>query len=319
MKNERLIISASRRTDIPAFYSSWFMNRVHEGWCLVPNPINYDQLSFVSLKPDDVDAIVFWSKNPSPMISYLRELDKLNYRYYFQFTVNDYPDLLEPHIPNIEYRIQTFRELSSKLELERIVWRYDPIIISNYTSYEFHRNSFSNIATALEGYTRRVMVSFVDYYNKTNLRLASLEREGFRFDKEAASSVHAWELMEYLQDIATSRNMEIFTCAEERDYSGAGVPPGRCIDGNLLYRLWSLDGHCKKDPSQREACLCAISKDIGINDTCGHGCAYCYSTRNFDLALRRNAQHSSSSPVIWGKTRELSEAEISHQLSGHLL
>lgn len=314
-----MIISASRRTDIPAFYSKWFMNRIKVGWCQVPNPLNYNQLSYISLKPEDVDAIVFWSKNPAPIVDYLSELDRRGFRYYFQFGLNDYPRVLEPGIPSLDQRIRTFQRISNQLEPLRVVWRYDPIIISNRTPPSFHIDKFSNIAAALKRYTRRVMVSLVDFYQKTDRKLSTLESEGFVFDRGAADSQSVWDLFKELSAIAKQNEMDIFTCAEERDYSSAGVPPGRCIDGELLYRLWSLHGHTKKDPTQREACLCVVSKDIGINDTCVHGCPYCYSTQNMTIAKRRYSEHDPESPVMWGKARELSEAEKADLVKTRLL
>jgi len=305
-----MIISASRRTDIPAFYSKWFFNRIEAGWCQVPNPLNYNQLSFVSLKPEDVDAIVFWSKNPSPMLSYLNKLDIMGFRYYFQFTLNDYDRLLEPGLPSLKERINTFKKLSELIGERRVIWRYDPIIISNLTTPEFHIAKFSNIAQELSGYTKRVVTSYADYYQKTTRQLSNLENNyEITFDTEAANSTYAWRLIKEMADIAKYYDMEIFTCAEEINFSEAGAPPGRCIDGELLNELWQLQGHDKKDPTQREACLCTISKDIGINDTCIHGCPYCYSTRNIELAKRRYSEHNPDSPVLWGKTRELSEKE----------
>jgi len=314
-----MIISASRRTDIPAFYAQWFINRIRAGWCQVPNPLNYNQLSYISLRPEDVDAIVFWSKNPAPIVNYLSELDTRGFRYYFQFALNDYPRVLEPGIPSLDQRIRTFHKISNQLEPVRVIWRYDPIIISNRTPPSFHIDKFSNIAAALKGYTRRVMVSLVDFYKKTDRRLSTLESKGFLFDREAADSQSVWDLLKDLSAIAKHNEMDIFTCAEERDFSNAGVPPGRCIDGELLYRLWSLQGHTKKDPTQRAACLCVVSKDIGINDTCIHGCPYCYSTQNLAVAKRRYSEHDPESPVMWGKARELSEAEKAHQFRVKLL
>jgi len=315
----KTIISASRRTDIPAFYSEWFMNRIRVGWCQVPNPLNYNQLSYVSLKPEDVAAVVFWSKNPRPMLKHLRELDDHGLRYYFQFAVNDYPSVLEPNIPSLQMRLETFHEISNHVAALRAIWRYDPIIISNYTPPDFHIDKFSAIADALKGYTKRVMVSLVDYYHKTDRRLAELGMEGYQFDREAAHSRIVWDLLKALSSIAKNNEMEIFTCAEERDFSGAGICPGRCIDGELLFHLWALHGHAQKDPTQRDACLCVASKDIGINDTCIHGCPYCYSTRNIEIAKQRHSEHDPESPVIWGKARPLSEAEMAEQRRSRLL
>lgn len=315
----KTIISASRRTDIPAFYSEWFMNRIRAGWCQVPNPLNYNQLSYVSLKPEDVAAIVFWSKNPKPMLKHLHELDDRGLRYYFQFAVNDYPSILEPNTPSLHTRLETFHEISNHVSPLRVIWRYDPIIISNYTPPDFHRDKFSAIAAILKGYTKRVMVSLVDYYKKTNHRLSELEKKGYQFDREAAHSRVVWNLLKNLSSIAKSNEMEIFTCAEERDFSGAGIYPGRCIDGELLFRLWALHGHTQKDPTQRDACLCVVSKDIGINDTCIHGCPYCYSTRNIEIAKHRYSEHDPESPVIWGAARPPSGAEKAEQQQTRLL
>ncbi len=314
-----MIISASRRTDIPAFYSEWFINRVRAGWCQVPNPLNYNQLSYVSLKAQDVSAVVFWSKNPRPMLKYLNELDKAGFRYYFQFTLNDYPSILEPRIPQLRERLDTFRELSSRLQSVRVIWRYDPIIISSLTPASFHVEKFSDIAQSLKGYTRRVMVSLVDYYEKTDRRLSFLEREGIKFDRDVQNTPEASKLLAKIAEIAKHNDLEIFTCAEQYDYSEIGIPPGRCIDGELINETWSVQVNTTKDPTQRVACLCVVSRDIGVNDTCLHGCPYCYSTRNLTLAERRYLGHDPTSPVMWGRTRPLSEAEQADQLKVNLM
>jgi len=303
-----VIISASRRTDIPALYSEWFMNRVRAGWCAVPNPLNMKQVSRVSLDPQEADSIVFWSKNPAPMLPHLNELDRRGFRYYFQFSLNDYPRELEPNIPSLDERLRTFLNLSKHIGLLRVVWRYDPIIISNMTPIEFHRERFSWIAEELRGATHRVMVSIVDFYQKTDRRLSQLEQDGFIFDRKAASSASMVGLLKDLATIAKRQDMEIFTCAEEHDFSEIGIPPGCCVDERLLNRIWALNLRYRKDPTQRKCCLCMVSKDIGINDTCIHGCPYCYSTRNYALAERRYEEHDPSSPAIWG------DAEMLHRI-----
>ena len=302
------IISASRRTDIPALYGEWFMNRIRAGWCAVPNPRNMKQFSRVSLSPREVYAIVFWSKNPAPMLPYLDELDRMGFRYYFQLSLNHYPRDLEPNIPCFDERLRAFLNLSRHTGSLRVVWRYDPIIISNITPVDFHRERFTWIAEELRGATHRVMVSIVDCYRKTIQRLSQLESEGFSFEWDAASSASTSNLLRDLATIAKRNDMEIFTCAEERDYSVIGIPPGRCIDNRLLNRIWALDVQYKKDPTQRAYCLCTMSKDIGINDTCIHGCPYCYSTRNYALAERRYREHDPNSPAMWGHPK-LSESK----------
>lgn len=303
-----MIISASRRTDIPAFYSKWFMNRIRARYCLVPNPLNMKQVTRVSLQPSDVEAIVFWSKNPAPLLPHLTELDRLGFHYYFQFSLNNYPWALEPNIPSLNDRITTFKDLSRHVGPLRVIWRYDPIIISNLTPFEFHRERFAWIAEELKGVTYRVMVSIVDFYQKTDRRLSQLEdEEGFSFERDVLSSNGTISLLEDLADIARKNNIEIFTCAEEKDYSDIGVPPGKCIDEGMLRQEWSLNLEYKKDPYQRGSCLCMVSKDIGINDTCLHGCPYCYATTNYAVAQRRFNEHDPDSPILWGKPEKLPE------------
>lgn len=294
-----MIISASRRTDIPALYSEWFMNRIRAGWCAVPNPLNIEQVSRVSLAPREVDCIVFWSKNPAPMLAHLDELDRRGFRYYFHFTLNDYPTQLEPNIPDIADRLKTFLDLSKHIGPLRVVWRYDPVIISNLTPVEFHRERFCSIAERLRGATHCVMVSIVDFYRKTDRRLSRLEQEGFVFDRKSEPSAETAGLLKDLAATADQEGMEIFTCAEERDFSEAGIAAGRCIDEHLMNRVWELGLRYRKDPAQRRLCLCTVSKDIGMNDSCTHGCAYCYSTRDHILAVRRHAEHDPGSPFIW--------------------
>ena len=242
------------------------------------------------------------------MTPHLGELDKLGFHYYFQLSINDYPRALEPNIPSLDDRIATFKDLSRLVSPLRVVWRYDPIIISNRTPFEFHRERFAWIAEELKGVTHRVMVSIVDFYQKTDRRLSQLEKEeGFSFDRDALSSTGTTSLLRNLADIARKNNMEIFTCAEEKDYSQTGVTPGMCIDNKLLMKISSSNLQYKKDPSQRDSCLCMISKDIGINDTCMHGCPYCYATVNYSVAQRRYTEHDPDSPLLWGKQEELPE------------
>jgi len=232
-------------------------------------------------------------------LSELDELDELGLRYYFQFTLNNYPKMLEPRVPDFNNRIETFLGLSERLGAARVIWRYDPIIISNLTSYEFHLRNFARIADSLKGATQQVMVSMLDFYQKTSRHLCELKQRGIVFDREADSSMDVNELMRGIAQIAKSNGMAIFSCAEERDFTEVGVPPGHCIDEYLLHSLWEFPCKNKKDPGQRKQCGCAVSKDIGINNTCIHGCPYCYATGNCTIASRRYHEHNPSSPAMW--------------------
>jgi hypothetical protein len=309
-----MIISASRRTDIPAFYSDWFFKRIAEEFCIVKNPFNPSQTYRVSLMPEDVDAIVFWSKNPEAIIHRLPELDAMGFRYYFQFTLNNYPKELEGGVPPLKKRIGTFIRLSNMLGFERVIWRYDPIIISNITGHDYHYDKFSSLCEKLGGYTKRVMVSVVEYYKKTVRNLKRLEPDGYKFDFDARQGEATDVLLEKMAKIANNHGIEILSCAQVRNYEELGIKPGSCVDGELINRLWGLDLHVKKDPGQRKFCLCSVSKDIGMNDTCTHDCPYCYATKNHDVALKRYKEHNPNSPCMYGECTKAGKTAAEQQV-----
>lgn len=296
-----MIISASRRTDIPAFYSKWFMDRIRAGYCHVPNPYNSKQVAEVSLLPEDVEAIVFWSKDPSPMLSFLPELDRWGYRYYFLYTLNDYPTELEPKVPPTQKRIDTFRRLVEHVGERRVIWRYDPIILSNRTDCIFHERKFQELLSELKHYTRRVIISVADFYRKTDRRLAALADRGFEFVKEPLQHPEFVELFSTMKSLADQAGIALVSCCE--DLAVADIPAGACIDAELIASLWGLP-QPKKDRNQRPQCGCAVSKDVGMNDTCLHGCPYCYATRSQKAAVANFTRHEPGSSVLIGPTRE---------------
>ncbi len=293
-----MIISASRRTDIPAFYAEWFMNRLREGYCLVPNPFNPRQVARISLMPESVDAIVFWSKNPAPMLDFLPTIEDMGYRFYFLFTLNDYPKALEPGVPPLAERISTFIELSTRLGPRRVIWRYDPIILSNRTDASYHREAFAGLCRQLAGYTKRVITSIITLYRKTLRNLAPLEKQGYTFDKDPRRNPETEALLSYMAASAAGHGMEIFACAEKRDYTHLGIKPSSCIDAALIRELWGIPASSKKDPGQREHCGCALSRDIGMTDTCppsrtsARTSAYYLSHRFFRFCQSFNRQSS---------------------------
>ena len=286
-----MIISASRRTDIPAFYSQWFMNRLREGYCLVPNPFNPMQVGRIPLVPESVDAIVFWSKNPAPMLRFLPEVEAIGHRFYFLFTVNAYPKTLEPNLPPLKERISTFMELSERLGPRRVIWRYDPIILSNRTDASYHSETFENLCRQLAERSKRVITSIITLYRKTLRNLVPLEKQGYVFDKEPRRNPEIETLLSHMATTAAEHGLEIFACAESRDYTHLGIKPSRCIDAALISELWGIPVSSKKDPGQREHCGCNVSRDIGMTDTCPHGCPYCYSTMNPEIALTQYKSH----------------------------
>ncbi len=296
-----MIISASRRTDIPAFYATWFMNCVRAGACTVPNPFNPRQVSRISLRPEDVEVIVFWTRNARPLMASLDELDARGHRYYFQYTILGYPRLLETKTPPVEAAIETFRQLSERVGPERVIWRYDPILFSSLTDAAFHRKRFAWIAAQLRGCTERVVISVVDVYRKVQSRLRNLVAQGVTIPDQTPERVPGFDgLMHSLVETATRCEMEIVSCAEELDLTGYGVQPGKCIDDALIARIFDLRLDLKKDSGQRDACGCVTSRDIGMYDSCLFGCQYCYATRSFARSAANYAAHDPESPSLLG-------------------
>ena len=271
-----MILSVSRRTDIPAFYGEWFLNRLKEGFVLVRNPVNPKQVSRIALNRETVDCIVFWTKNPRNFMEHLKELK--DYPFYFQFTLNGYGVEMEPGIPDkTKWMIPLFQELSRQIGKDRNIWRYDPVLISEQYSLEWHIHKFEEMAAALEGYTDRVVISFLDLYRKIQKKLAHM---GVRTltEEEIVSFAEA------SGKAARKHGMEIVTCAEKYtqryNLSRFGICPGSCVDYRLVEKVIGMDISVDKDKNQRPECGCAASIDIGAYDTCPNGCVYCYANKS---------------------------------------
>ena len=285
-----MIISASRRTDIPAFYFEWFFNRIKEGYVLVRNPMNIHQVSRIALTPDVVDCIVFWTKNPKPMINRLSELEK--YCYYFQFTLNSYAKDIEPNVPSKNSEIiETFKILSESIGKERVIWRYDPILINNKYNTDYHIKYFRKLAEMLHGKFEHCVISFVDYYKKNaaNFRNNSIEEPRI-------------ETIEYLAEsfvkTASDFGFVLKTCAEKYDLSRFGIEHGKCIDDHLIGKLLGTELNIQKDKNQREECGCVESIDIGLYNTCLHGCKYCYANYSDKTVKANHGLYDPNSPLL---------------------
>ncbi len=291
-----MIVSASRRTDIPAFYSKWFMNRVRRGWCDVPNPFNRAQVSTVSLAPRDVDAFVFWTRNPRPLMACLDELDGLGFRYLFLVTLVGYPRGIDPRSPGPEASVSAFHDLAARIGPDRLTWRYDPIVLSGVTTPRFHEENFRRIARALRGTTHRCIISFVNEYLKVKKRLGEAVPGGLGAADPGLPEVRG--LLSAVSAAAREEGMQVFCCAGEHDLSPFGILPSKCIDGELIGNLFSIPLKAPKDPAQRAACGCSASKDIGMYDTCLYGCAYCYATSSIERARANHLAHDPESPSL---------------------
>ncbi len=327
-----VIISASRSTDIPAFFANWFFNRLAKGYCSWINPFNQQKqhVSFSHCK-----VIVFWTKNPAPIIPYLHILDEIGIHYYFQVTLNDYAnENLEPNIPSLEYRIETFKKLSEIIGTERIIWRFDPIILSPEIPPRSILLKIWNIGNKLKGYTNKLVFSFVDIkaYRKvqnnlvkeTSLFTKENVEEGEGLDSQRKEIIEGlYKLRNVWKD--EGWNLTMATCAESLDLEKYGIEHNRCIDGGLMERIFGDDRELVcylrtgklpepdlfgeipeipetsknlKDKGQRKLCGCMMSKDIGMYNTCRHFCVYCYANTSRKVVLDNAMKHSDESESL---------------------
>ncbi len=268
------------------------MNRLRAGEVLVRNPMNYSQMSRIPLTPESVDGIVFWTKNPANFIPFLPEIDALGYHYYFLFTLNPYNDELEPGIPDKEPIIETFRQLSTLLGPERVVWRYDPVILTDRCTPAWHAREFLRLSEKLSGYTAQCVISFLDEYRKQQRRMAEIPYT--LPDKQQMAS-----LAGMFADAARERGISIATCSHDIDLSALGIAHSRCIDGDLVERISGRKlQRLKKDSRQRHHCGCVESRDIGSYNTCAHGCRYCYAVASHPAASAAMRACDPLSPLL---------------------
>lgn len=290
-----MIVSVSRRTDIPAFYSEWFFNRLKEGFVYVQNPMNSKQISNVTLTPETVDCFVFWTKNAKPMLKHLDELE--GYKYYFQFTITGYNTDVEKGVRNKPEIIKTFKTLSDKIGKERVILRYDPIFLSKEYTIDYHVRAFNKLCTQLDGYTNRCVISFIDLYKKTErntkpLNIINMTMEDIRLIANKFSK------------IAKEHNIKVETCSESYDLTAYGIEKGKCIDDKVISDVIGYEVNVKKDETQRDVCGCVKSIDIGQYNTCRHHCLYCYANFNGKQVDENFKIHDKNYPLLIGKVRE---------------
>lgn len=288
-----MILSVSRRTDIPNYWADWFLRRLKEGFACIRNPMNPRQLSRVELSPEVVDCIVFWSKNPSALAKRLDQLE--GYHYYFQYTITGYGKDVEPGLPDKqEVLIPLFQDLSRRLGPKRVIWRYDPILFSERYTKEYHLRAFEKIAHRLEGYAQKSVVSFVDLYAKMKGRTASLKLCPPPGDEELL------EFAGKLAAIARKYGFAVESCAERIDLQAAGIRHGSCIDKAFIEDLIGCRLTASRDKNQRPECGCCESIDLGAYNTCRNGCLYCYATFNPKTVERQIGLYDLSSPLLCG-------------------
>ncbi len=288
-----MILSVSRRTDIPNYYSEWFLNRIKEGYLYVRNPMNIHQVSKIDISPEIVDCIVFWTKNPEPMLDKLEQLN--DYKYYFQFTLTGYGKDMESGLPHKKDKmIPIFKRLSEMIGKEKVIWRYDPIVITEKYSEEYHLKAFQDIASSLNGYCKRVVISFVDLYAKTKKNMKDIQT----IDKKQSELI---TFSKKLAEIAVSNGMEIETCAELIDLSSCGIKHSSCIDKKLIENIIGCPIKVEKDKNQREECGCVESVEIGAYNTCLNGCKYCYANYSEERVKANRVLYDVHSPILCSK------------------
>ena len=287
-----MIVSASRRTDIPAFYFDWFCDRLREGYVDVVNPFNRKQVSRISLMPDSVDCIVFWTKDPGPMLG---RLDALNeYHYYVQVSITPYDRDIEANLRLKGDIIKTVQELSGLLGRTRVVWRYDPIMLNERYTIDSHLAWFERTLTNLSHCVERCVISFIDLYAK-----AKKNTQGLGLHELSENEMR--ELAAGLSRIAKGSGIMLQTCSEAIDLERYGISHGACIDGQLIECITGKPVKAGKAKSQRPLCNCVESFDIGQYDTCVHGCRYCYANASREKAQAGFDGHDQQASVITGK------------------
>jgi len=304
--SEPRIISVSKRTDIPAYYGKWFMNRLNKGFVGYVNPIAKSKY-LVSLKPEHVACFLFWSKNFAPFMDNLRQIKDRGYNCYFHFTITGLPKPFEPNVIETSKAIDTLKEISNMFSPDHINWRYDPVVISDRTADEFHLKTFERLASQLEGYVRRCYFSFPTLYRKVKRSIDRLRNEE-SIALSYPDKIFKINLANKLADIAQAHGITMHSCCGEY-LVGDKVHKAHCVDGDTISNLF-FDGRNKFKPNaSRQECGCADNTDIGAYDTCANGCFYCYANANKEKAQSNLEKHDPNSAFL-GHSYEESERWI---------
>lgn len=293
-----MIINTGMRTDIPAFYSEWFMNRIREGYVLVRNPYRPDWITRYELSTDVVDSLAFCTKNPAPMLRYIDELKRFH-QYWF-VTITPYDKDIEPNVPHKEQVMQDFVTLSKAIGTNCIAWRYDPIFIDNTYTIERHISDFETMCRALSGYTNVCVISFIDLYEKVMRNFPQVR---------TVTSQERIDIGKTFAEIGSRYGITIKACAEGNDLAQYGVDCNGCMTKETFEQAIGSRLDVPKKKSQRAECSCVLGTDIGAYDTCGHLCRYCYANSNRENVRRNMNNHDPNAPFLIGN---LSDGEIIH-------
>lgn len=287
-----MILQTGMRTDIPAFYSQWFINRIKKGYVLVRNPYNPSAVTKYRINPDVVDLIAFCTKNPAPMLEHMDILKP--YGQYWFVTITPYDKEIEPNVPDKKQVMNDFKTLSEKVGVDSIGWRYDPIFISDKYSLGFHIDTFEKMAEELSGYTNTCIISFIDLYEKVlrnfpQVRMVSRE-ERLKIGKTFA-------------EIGRKYGITIKACAEGEELKNYGIDCNGCLTKATYETVLGARLNMPKIKGQRNECACFFGNDIGAYDTCRHFCRYCYANSDRKAVLYNSKLHNPESPFLIGGHR----------------
>jgi len=290
-----MIIQTGMRTDIPAFYSEWFLNRLNEGFVLVRNPYNPGQVTRYSLSPEVVDLIAFCTKNPAPMLLHMEAIKP--YGQYWFVTITPYGKDIEPNVPDKEIVMDDFIRLSNIVGVDSVGWRYDPIIVDMEHTVEWHISEFEHMAKRLAGFTKTCVISFIDIYKKVERNFPQA-REVSKKDRITIGKAFI--------DIAAKYGMTIRPCAEGNELAEYGADCSGCMTVKTFETALQqrLDVPIRKTNQRNGECACLLGVDIGAYDTCGHLCKYCYANTDASLVKRNMRCHNPKSPFLLGDNQQ---------------
>ena len=299
-----MIIQTGNRTDIPAFYSEWFSNRLKEGYVMVRNPFNPASITKYILDPSVVDLMVFCTKNPEPMLKYMDLLEP--YRQYWFVTITPYGKNIEPNVPDKEKVIVSFKNLSAIVGADHICWRYDPIFLDEEWTVEKHVETFRHMAEYLSGHTKTVVISFIDLYEKVKRNFP--EAKTVSFDTQMI-------MTEKIVEIAKENGMIVKPCGESKELEKTGADCSGCMSRKVFESAVGQNLVFPNIPRNRKECACYITADIGAYNTCQHFCKYCYANADKKAVMQAVQQHDPSSPLLIGHIQPDDKVHESKQTS----
>lgn len=308
-----MIISASYKTDIPAFYGEWFSNRLRAGYCKTVNPYN-QRFSHVDLNYGQVDGFVFWTKNLSPFFKHLAETRERGFSFIVQYCINNYDRTIEPFIVDYSKSIENMQKLADIYGKKVGVWRYDPILFSSLTPIDFHRRNFEKLAKSLAGTTDEVVISFAQLYKKTLKNINEAARE-YKFFWEDPTDEYKYNFTSELYQIAKSYGLQLSICSQKQ-FLVPNVTGAKCIDAKRLSEVSGKTIYVEQK-GNRSDCECFLAKDIGEYNTCPHGCLYCYAVQNRNIAKARYKQHNPEGEFLLAP-KDCSDKKISKPVQGNL-